>query len=199
MLVLGAGTIGILTVAALRATGFMGPIAVQGRHPAQVERAGRAGADPILAGRDATFAWAAALPGARAYDPTLAPRFVEGGPAVIYDTVGSAGTVADSLSLAREGGRIVLVGAAARVRVDLTRLWYRHLTVAGIFAYGPVPWRGGHPDIYDVALELLRSGAARDLELVTHTFPLEDYRAALSTALDKRSSGSIKVAFRPAA
>jgi L-iditol 2-dehydrogenase len=199
VLVIGAGTIGILTVAALRATGFRGPIAVQGRHAAQVGRARRAGADSILGGRAQTFEWAASLAGARVYQPTLAPRFVEGGPALIYDTVGSPGTVADSLSLAREGGRIILVGAAARVRVDLTRLWYRHLTVAGIFAYGPVPWRNGQSDIYDVTMELLRSGIAENLELVTHTYPLEDFRTALAAALDKRASGSIKVAFRPAA
>jgi L-iditol 2-dehydrogenase len=199
VLVIGAGTIGLLTVAALRATGFQGTVAVQGRHATQLDRARRAGASPILRGRDQTYEWAAGEPGARAYKPTLAQRFVEGGPSVVYDTVGSGGTVADSLSLAREGGRIVLVGAAARVRVDLTRVWYRHLTVAGIFAYGPVPWTDGPRDIYDVALELLRSGAVADLELVTHTYPLEEYRTALTAAIDKSGSGSIKVAFRPAA
>ena len=33
------------------------------------------------------------LAGAREYRPTLAPRFIEGGPSLIYDTVGSASTI----------------------------------------------------------------------------------------------------------
>lgn len=199
VLVIGAGSIGLLTIASLRAVGWEGPIAVVGRHPAQVERAERAGATEILRSRDALYAWAGAQPGARAYKPSLAPRFVEGGPSLIYDTVGSQGTVQDSLALTREGGRIVLVGAAAKVKVDVTRLWYRHLTVAGIFAYGPVPWRGGTCDIYDAALSLLKDGAVPSLELVTHAFPLADWESALGAALDKRGTGSIKVVFRPQA
>jgi threonine dehydrogenase-like Zn-dependent dehydrogenase len=200
ILVIGAGTIGLLTIAALRAVGWDGTIAVLARHKVQSERAERAGANVLLRSRDNVYQWAAGLPGARAYRPTLAPRFVEGGPSLVYDTVGSSGTIQDALALTREGGRMVLVGAAARVRADLTRLWYRHLTAAGIFAYGPVPWRGETRDIYDVTLELLGSDERFEkLQLLTHIYPLEDWRAALATALDKGGTGSIKVAFRPGA
>ncbi|HJR51351.1 MAG TPA: zinc-binding dehydrogenase [Gemmatimonadales bacterium] len=197
VLVIGAGSIGLLTVAALRATGWAGPLAVSCRHAAQAERAQRAGASVVLRSHAALYEWAGSSPGAKAYRPTLAAPFVEGGPSLVYDTVGSERTVRESLSLTREGGRVVLVGAAARVAVDLTRLWYRHLTVAGIFAYGPVPWRGERQDIYDVSLELLRDARFAALDLLTHTFSLEDWRVALSAALDKGGTGSIKVAFRP--
>lgn len=200
VLVIGAGSIGLLTVAALRATGWTGPIAVVGRHAAQAERAERAGASVVLRSRDATYAWAAALPGAQALKPSLAPRFVEGGPSLVYDTVGSAGTLQDALSLTRGNGRVVLVGGAAQTKLDLTRLWYRHLTLAGIFAYGPVPWRGGTCDIYAAALDLLATDPRfAELGLVTHTFPIEDYHTALAVALDKGGTGSIKVVFRPRA
>jgi threonine dehydrogenase-like Zn-dependent dehydrogenase len=198
VLVIGAGTIGLLTVVSLRATGWDGPIAVLGRHPAQLERAAAAGATEVFRRRDEMYAWAAAGPGATAYRPSLAPRFVEGGPSLVYDTVGTAGTVQDTLALTREGGRIVLVGAAAKVTVDLTRLWYRHLTVAGIFAYGPVTWRGRRYDIYEAALAVLAEDTnVSSLGLVTHAYPLDDYRTALATALDKGGTGSIKVVFRP--
>ncbi len=198
VLVIGAGTIGALTVAALRATGWRGPLAVLGRHGFQLELAERAGADPVLRTREDVYRWAASLPGAYAYKPSLAPRFVEGGPSLIYDTVGSAGTVRDALALTREGGRIVLVGSAARVSADWTRIWYRQLSVTGIFAYGSVRHGGRQRDIYDVTLELLRMDGVGDLCMVTHVFGLEDYRAALTAALDKNGHRSIKVAFRPA-
>ena len=196
VLVIGAGTIGVLTVRALRAAGWTGPIAVLGRYAFQRELAERAGASTLLASRAEAYEWAAALPSATLYRPSLAPRFVEGGPSLVYDTVGSERSVGDAIALTREAGRIVLVGAAAKLRADWTRVWYRQLTVAGIFAYGSAPFAGRRRDIYDVALELLRRDGVGELGMVTHVFELEEYRAALRAALDKAGSRSVKVAFR---
>lgn len=199
VLVVGAGTIGLLTVVALRATGWRGPVAVLGRYAFQRELAESAGAGPIFSRPSEVREWAASLPGSRAYRPTLAPDFVEGGPSLVYDTVGSSSTLRDALSLTREGGRIIMVGGAAKIAADWTRLWYRQLTLAGVFAYGLAPFRGGQLDIYEATLGLLRHGALGDLELVTHEFPLEDYRAALRAALEKEDHRSTKVVFRPGA
>ena len=197
VLVIGAGTIGALTVRALRAIGWEGPLACLGRYDFQLELAEAAGADRVFRRPDEVYRWAESLPHARSYKPSLAPRFVEGGPSLIYDTVGSASTVQDSLAITREGGKIVLVGGAAKISADWTRLWYRQLTVAGIFAYGRAPFRGGDRDIYDSSLELLRTVGIGQLGMVTHVFALEEYRAALAAALDKGGHRSIKVAFRP--
>lgn len=197
VLVIGAGTVGALTIRALRMIGWEGSIAVAARYRFQRELAERAGARPILSGRDEVYAWAASLPDARTYEPTLAPRFVEGGPSLVYDTIGSERSLGDALALTREGGRIVLVGSAAKLPADWTRVWYRHLTIAGIFMYGLVPFDGGEVDIYDAALALMRRHRLGSLGMITHTFPLSDYRAALSSAIDKKGSGSIKVVFRP--
>jgi threonine dehydrogenase-like Zn-dependent dehydrogenase len=197
VLVLGAGTIGLLTVRALRLTGWDGTIAVLARYGFQGKRAAAAGADTILDSRSALYDWAASLPGAARYKPSLAPAFVEGGPSLVFDTVGSAGTVRDALALTREGGRIVLAGAAARMDLDLTRLWHRHIRITGIMVYGRVQFRGRAMDIFDAALELARADDLGRLGLVTHTFELEEYRDAISVALSKRDRESIKVAFRP--
>jgi threonine dehydrogenase-like Zn-dependent dehydrogenase len=197
VLVVGAGSIGLLTVRSLRTLGWTGPLAVLGRYGFQLEAAERAGADTLLRSRDEVYAWAAKLPGGVAYNPSLAPKFVEGGPSLVFDTVGSETTVRDSLALCREAGRVVLVGAAAKLSADWTRVWYRQLTVAGIFAYGLVPYRGQQQDIYRAALTLLREDGFGELGMVTHTFALEEYRAALAAALDKGGQRSVKVAFRP--
>jgi threonine dehydrogenase-like Zn-dependent dehydrogenase len=77
---------------------------------------------------------------------------VEGGPSLIFDTVGTSGTIGDAVALTREAGRIVLVGSAARITADWTRIWYRQLSVAGIFAYGSVRRRGECLDIYEATL-----------------------------------------------
>ncbi|HEX6134328.1 MAG TPA: alcohol dehydrogenase catalytic domain-containing protein [Longimicrobiales bacterium] len=198
VLVIGAGTIGALTVRALRLIGWEGPLACIGRHDFQLDLARAAGADRVFRRPDEVYRWAGSLPDARSYKPTLAPRFVEGGPSLVYDTVGSAATIQDSLAITREGGKVVLIGGAARVAADWTRLWYRQLTVAGIFAYGRAPFRGTDRDIYESSLELLYTDGVAELGMVTHVFALEEYRAALSAALDKGGNRSIKVAFRPA-
>jgi L-iditol 2-dehydrogenase len=198
VLVIGVGTIGALTIAALRRTGWRGPITVLARHRFQQELAERAGATTIVPDRNALYRWSEQLPEARAYRPTLAPRFVEGGPSLVFDTVGSEQSLGDGLALTREGGRIVLVGAAARAAVDWTRLWYRQLTIAGVFAYGTVSFQQQRRDIYDVSIDLIRQNHFAELGLVTHVFDLEEYRAALAAALDKHGHRSIKVAFRPA-
>jgi L-iditol 2-dehydrogenase len=197
VLVIGAGTIGALTVRALRATGWEGPLACLGRYDFQLELAEAAGADQVFRRPDEVYRWAESLPQARAYKPSLAPRFVEGGPSLVFDTVGSSSTIQDCLALTREGGRIVVVGGAAKISADWTRLWYRQLTVAGIFAYGRAPFRGADRDIYDSSIELLRTDGIAQLGMVTHVFALEEYRAALAAALDKGGHRSIKVAFRP--
>ena len=90
----------------------------------------------------------------------------------------------------------MLVGAAARVGVDWTRVWYRQLTVAGVFAYGLAPFEEKKRDIYDASIELIRRDNFAELDLVTHVFALEEYRAALAAALDKHGHRSVKVAFR---
>jgi L-iditol 2-dehydrogenase len=197
VLVIGAGTIGILTVVALRATGWHGPIAVLGRYDFQLQLAARAGASETLRSRDSAYDWAAAMPGAKSFKPSLAPRFVEGGPSLIFDTVGSTGSVQDSLALAREGGRIVLVGAAARVPADWTRVWYRQLTIGGVLAYGPATYDGERTDSFAAAIDVLRRTDAGAMGLVTHSFGLSDYRDAILTAMDKGSTSCTKVVLTP--
>ena len=197
VLVIGAGSIGLLSVVALRAVGFEGTIAVLGRYDFQFEKAEAAGADVMLRSREELYTWASGLPGAVAYRPTLAARFVEGGPSIVYDTVGSETTIGDGIALTREGGKLILVGGAAKASVDWTRVWYRQITLAGIFAYGLTPVAGVSRDIYETAIELLRRRDYGTLGLLTHVFELEDYRAALHAALSKGGHRSIKVAIRP--
>jgi threonine dehydrogenase-like Zn-dependent dehydrogenase len=197
VLIIGAGSIGVLTVKALRLTGFAGAIHVLGRYDFQIELAERAGATRVFRSRDEVYKWAGTLPGAVSYKPTLAPKFVEGGPSLVYDTVGSQNSIGDALALTREGGRVILVGAAARVSADWTRIWYRQLSIAGVFAYGHAPYENQRRDIYDISIQLMRSDSFGELNMVTHVFPLEEYRAALTAALDKSGHRSVKVVFRP--
>ena len=196
VLILGAGTIGLLTIRALRLLGWEGTVAVSARYGFQAQKARQAGADTVLETRSALYEWAASLPGASAFKPTLAPKLIEGGPSLVFDTVGSERTLADCLALTREAGRIVVTGAAAKAELDLTRLWHRQIRMTGVMVYGSVHHEGRTLDIFDATLELMRRDTLQELGLVTHEYPLEEYRDAIDVALGKDPHSAIKVAFR---
>lgn len=196
VLIIGAGNIGLLMVRALRMIGWDGTVAVSARYGFQGEKAKELGADIVLRGREEMYAWASALPGADTFKPSMASKFVEGGPSLVYDSVGSTTTLRDALALTREEGRIVITGAAAVSRVDLTRLWHRQLRMTGVMVYGPVKHEGRTRDIFDATLDLIRADDLGRFSLLTRTFELEEYRDAIRFALDKDAHGAIKVGFR---
>jgi threonine dehydrogenase-like Zn-dependent dehydrogenase len=116
-----------------------------------------------------------------------------GGYDVIYDCVGSAQTVGDSLRWARARGAVVLVGIDLGVlKVDLNPVWYQEVDLIGSYASGIEHWRGRTIHTFDLVIEMLQEGVLTTQGLITHRFPLSDVKQAVSTALDKRT-GAIKV------
>ena len=90
---------------------------------------------------------------------------------------------------------IVLLGNSSTMRgLDWTPLWLKELTVRGTLCYGAHASAGA--DAFTEAAALIAGGAAAVKPLVTHAFPLAEYRRALETAMDKGESRSVKVAFR---
>ena len=96
----------------------------------------------------------------------------------------------------RGGGAYVLVGTAGEVGpVDLSSLWFRELKVSGSAMYAYGAWQGQRVRTYQLAVDLLARGDYPAQGLVSHVFPLSDYREAFRVAFDKRRHQSVKVAF----
>jgi threonine dehydrogenase-like Zn-dependent dehydrogenase len=199
VLVLGAGTIGLCVLAALRllpGPGGVHAVAVA-RHPGQARLAAALGARAVSAADAAErFAvaegWGAPRPG------LLGARGWIGGFDRVFDAVGSGGSMAAALRLARAGGRVDLLGCSGRLPgLDLTWAWAHELEVHGYCGYGAEPSAGGAHTI-EVAMRLQAGHPEVDLgALLTHRFPLERHREALRAAFFHRRSGAIKVAFAP--
>lgn len=81
--------------------------------------------------------------------------------------------------------------------IDWTTVWLNELDVKGSFAYSTEAFQGKRVRTFDIAIELMRVGKVDLSPLVTHRFPLEDYRNALDTALNKKNRAAIKVVFEP--
>jgi threonine dehydrogenase-like Zn-dependent dehydrogenase len=135
--------------------------------------------------------------------------FSGGGFAQIFDCVGSESSLGQALRFTSARGRIVMLGCAAELRrLDLTLLWARELEVRGFVGYGRERWRGEELHTFEVTRRLLREDGTRSMaagggdgarieRLVTHVFPLEEYRPALSTAWNRARTGAVKVVLTP--
>ena len=197
VLVVGAGSVGLLTVAALR---FLHPgctIAAMARHPHQQEAALSLGADHLISGGQAAYAELAKLTGGTVHPLALGKPVVVGGFDAAFECVGSRSALEDALRWTRAQGRVVLVGMPSPTKVDLAPLWYQEVRLTGAYAYGVETWKGERVKTFDIAIRMLSDPSwARPLAaLVRHRFPLRRYREAIATALRPGKSGAIKTVF----
>ncbi len=169
VLVIGCGTIGVLSVLAARAIGAE-VIAVY-RHDHQGEAALAAGATRIV--RDGETAG-------------LGRDEID----VVVETVGGhAPTLAQALGIVRPGGRISVLGVFTQpATLNALVLVLKEVTVVGGITY----CRPGLRSDFDVALGILRDNPDRARALITHRFPLAEAAKAFATAADK-STKSLKV------
>jgi L-iditol 2-dehydrogenase len=198
VLVIGAGSIGLLTIAALSALAPEVPATVLARHEFQAAHARRLGAAQTVRASGEYTRELAELAGVRLLDPILGgPVGVGGGFDRVFVCVGGTRAMEDALRLVRPGGTIVLLGNASTLNgLDWTPLWLKEITLRGSVCYGTHGHGGAWQSAFAEAAALIAGGRADVAPLLTQTFPLSDYRAAIAAALDKRGEHTVKVAFR---
>ena len=189
---LGSGTIGLTILQCLRVVAPESHVTVVARHPHQIAMARRWGANEVEDGRD-IYASTARITGARLYKGMFGNQMLLGGFDVIYDCVGSARTLGDSLRCARAGGAVMIVGINLKpLKLDLTPIWHQEVELVGTLTHGNDSWQGTQRHNYDLVVDFLRAGKLTSDGFITHRFPLTHWREAVRAATDKRS-GSIKV------
>ncbi|UDY38111.1 zinc-binding dehydrogenase [Dermatobacter hominis] len=200
---IGAGTLGLLTLAALQALTPVDPAQggaaiIGAKHPHQRELARELGATVVCEPGELARAVRRAtgtqvLGGAPGGGPRGTGRLT-GGADVTIDCVGSAESLATALAVTRPTGRVVMVGMPGVVKADLTPLWQREIELVGAYAYGTEQLPGGGTArTFDLAMALVR-----DLDLgrlVTATYPLQRADDAIAHAASAGSRGAVKIAF----
>ena len=78
------------------------------------------------------------------------------------------------------------------MHVDLTPIWYQQVDLIGLYAHGMEEWNGVKQSTYDLTTGLLLKKKLSIDGLITHRFPLDQWRTAVRAAKDK-NSGAIKV------
>lgn len=153
VVIVGGGPIGLLTLLAAQQRGA-GSIIVTDRDPHRLEVARQFGADQAI---DVT----ATDPVAAVMDATRGR-----GADAVFEAVGVAATVAQSIAVARPGGRVTWIGnSALEVPLPMQQLVTRELIVRG--AYGFV-------DEFDLAADALAAGWIDASRLIECVAPLDE-------------------------
>jgi threonine dehydrogenase-like Zn-dependent dehydrogenase len=183
--VIGAGTIGLLTVAALREAHPDATVVVVAKHRGQELEARRMGADEVYAPGELHLR-GARLTGARRLVGIGGRELLLGGFDVVFDCVATGPTLESAVTAVRPRGLVVLVGMPGHIGVDLSMAWQREIDIRGAYGYG---------DEFPAALEF--SGRLRLGRLVADGWALDDYRLALEQSRRATRAGHVKTVFCP--
>lgn len=172
-LVVGAGPIGALTVAALRAGG-VDELAVCEPHPARRALARALGADPVVAPEQLEI-------------PPMPFARVDGAVDVVFECSGRAAAFEAGLAQLECAGTLALVGAGMeRPRLDPNRVLLNELTIVGCFEHDATG--------FEDALALLASGALpTDLLIEAADVPLDGLLPAMHDLAAGRRAGKVLV------
>jgi len=158
VVILGPGPIGLLVLQMVKRMGA-GFTAVTGLAPdrRRLELAEKLGADlTIDVGNE---------------DAVVKVRKVtrEYGADVVFETSGSAPAMRQAIQMVRNGGQITRIGhGAGEMRVDLDPITVRQITMQGTFSHTWGNWEG--------ALQAVSSGEVSVKDLITHRFPISEWK-----------------------
>lgn len=172
VLVMGAGTIGLLVLQLARKAGA-GKVLVTEVARNRLEVAEKLGAHQV-------------------YNPLKddlrhIKKITDGGPDVIFECSGSQAAITEALRLAARGGKIMLVGMSVQpVTVSHVHILQKELTLQAALSYA---------DDFQYAIPLVADGSVDVDSLITTIVPLTSVREAFAEQV--RPDNSIKVLLQP--
>ena len=199
VLIIGAGTIGLCLLAALRALGSKADLIILVRYQFQAEAAKSLGATHIIkTSRETNFYDdIVQITGADKKNQMIGKPLVMGGVDRVFDCVGSNSSLDDAMRLTRNGGQVVFVGEPGVVKnLDWTPIFTQDLAVKAAYLYNHIEeYNGERRKTFDIAIELMNNGVVDLGWMVSHKFNLSDYKKAFMVVENKKRESAIKVAF----
>lgn len=186
--VLGAGTMGLAAVAGLRRYVPGVRIIVGARYPHQMAFAKALGADLVVSAPKLDRAVR------RETGCHLIGETLSSGAHATIDAVGTGESITDSLRITRPGGRVVLMGMPAEIRLDLTGLWHRQTELKGAYTYGTESMPDGSTArTFDLAIDTADHYQAE--QFLSATYRIDDHVDAIAHAAAAGRRGAVKIAF----
>lgn len=166
VVILGAGTIGLVTLLACKAKGAT-DITVVDVIPKRLEYAKRLGATRVINGAE-TDAVA-----------EIEKQTGKSGVDVVIETAGSAVTISQTPYIVKNGGCIVLVGLAAKdiIEFNFAKIMAKEAQIKSVFRYR---------NIYPQAIKAIAQGIIDITGIVTHEFDFEDTAKAFDYVINNK-------------
>jgi len=198
VIVMGAGSLGLLTVEALQMLGYRANILVVGEHPFEVDVVrDLSDVEVVLANSPGSaYEQAAAFVKGTVRYPEAGRITLEGGADLVYETTGLKDRIGDALRLTGEGKKLVLMGINEPSGFDMTPLWFKGVKICGTLFSGRDSHKGEMIETFDIAMGLAAEHGLPVSEIVTHRFRLEEYERAFAAVSDRPGSRAIKVIFQ---
>lgn len=200
VLVAGAAIIGLGVVAGLRALFPASEITALAKHEHQAQAAERLGAKHVvrLDAGGGHIAELARIAGTKTIGAGNEAMLAGGFPYVV-EAVGTPQSITQALRFADGRGTVLFLGITGLVNVDLSPIWLKELAFVGALnhAADPGPHGGSTAHSIDRALKIIAKTGFPAEALVTHEFPLADFRRGIETGLDRATSRAIKIVLRP--
>jgi threonine dehydrogenase-like Zn-dependent dehydrogenase len=197
VLVYGSGTLALAAIALLRHLYPGTEVWAAVRAGSRAALAARLGAHAVLpSAPDDLVAQVAHRTGATPLVPWSKRDWLQDGPAVVYDTIGSTETVETALRLLATGGTLVVSGVEPPKRFEWTPLYFKELHVIGSNGFGLEEVGGVAKHAMLHYFDFVAAGL--DLTpVITHRFPLERWDEAVLALKDARRTGAVKVLLEP--
>jgi len=201
VLIQGAGIIGIGVMLSLRALGLTNSTCALVRHSHQADRMRAAGADEVIitprsASLSDKYDRVAKAVGGRRVPGKFGNQIMLGGFDMVYDCVGSGQSLTDAMKFTRPDGTVVALGTSGISLVETTPLWFSELNLIGVYGRQTETIGSRRIHTYDLLIEWIQDGRIALDNLLTHTFPLTEYKKAFALLTGKSKSQVIKAAFR---
>jgi threonine dehydrogenase-like Zn-dependent dehydrogenase len=195
-MVYGAGALGTCATAILAALYPDVDVLVVARFESQAEMARKLGAtviahEPAMQVVEEAAAWSGGV-----LQPSDGlPMAYPGGIDVVYDTIGKKETFEIGSRVLKARGTLVKAGVHGPAQWEDTPLYFKELSMVGSNAFGVEEVDGVRAHGIRHYLDLTAAGRVDLSGMLTHTFPLDDWRAAFTALATQAQSGAIKVAF----
>ncbi len=189
--VIGAGTLGLCTTAALKFI-FKDTVRILtiAKYPYQRQLAKAVSAD-FLSGTDNIVNTVRHLTNSLITGPSLTY-----GADIVIDCIGSKESIQGAINITKPGGQIILTGMPSKSNLDLSLLWQRQLTVTGAYTYSFETsnfLKSDKAKTFNIAIEASKSFKLG--KLVSAKYDLDDYEAAIEHAIDAGKRDSTKIVF----
>ncbi|MFB3067023.1 MAG: zinc-binding dehydrogenase, partial [Planctomycetota bacterium] len=180
VLILGAGSVGLVTLIAARAMGA-GEVWISARHEAQAELARQLGAARVLREEEAS-------------PESLGLLGLETDFDLVVESVGRGDTLRAACAAIRPGGTISVLGVfLGGVELEPLSLFLKEGNLVWSNCYHR---RGGRDADFAHAVELVDSERESLSQLISHRLPLDEIGRAFEVAADK-AAGAVKVSVQP--